>query len=65
MLIKKLEKGDYDWAHLAMNYWPERVREKCKTDKSLAIAHGLEDLYVEPEAAPKKARGRKKKEDAE
>lgn len=56
----KLEKGDYDWAHLAMNYWPERVREKCKTDKSLAIAHGLEDLYVEPEAALKKTRGRKK-----
>lgn len=56
----KLEKGDYDWAHLAMNYWPERVREKCKTDKSLAIAHGLEDLYVESEAAPKKTRGRKK-----
>jgi len=58
----KLEKGDYDWAHLAMNYWPERVREKCKTDKSLAIAHGLEHLYVEPEAAPKKTRGRKKGE---
>lgn len=59
----KLEKGDYDWAHLAMNYWPERVREKCKTDKSLAIAHGLEDIYIEPEAAPKKTRGRKKKEE--
>lgn len=58
----KLEKGDYDWAHLAMNYWPERVREKCKTDKSLAIAHGLEDLYVEPEAVPKKARGRRSRE---
>ena len=56
----KLEKGDYDWAHLAMNYWPERVREKCKTDKSLAIAHGLEHLYVEPEAKPKKARGKNK-----
>jgi hypothetical protein len=55
-----LEKGDYDWSHLAMAYWPDRVREKCKTDKSLAIAHGLEDLYVEPEAAPKKTRGRKK-----
>ncbi|WP_242609851.1 BREX-1 system adenine-specific DNA-methyltransferase PglX [Comamonas thiooxydans] len=55
----KLAKGDYDWAHLAMNYWPERVREKCKTDKSLAIAHGLEDLYVEPEATPKKARKKK------
>ncbi len=39
---------------------PERVREKCKTDKSLAIAHGLEDLYVEPEAATKKTRGRRK-----
>lgn len=56
----KLEKGDYDWAHLAINYWPGRVREKCKTDKSLAIAHGLESLYIEPAAAPKKARGRKK-----
>ncbi|MFT0546052.1 BREX-1 system adenine-specific DNA-methyltransferase PglX [Allopusillimonas ginsengisoli] len=56
----KLEKGDYDWAHLAMAYWPDRVREKCKTDKSLAIAHWLEDLYVEPEAAPKKTRGKKK-----
>jgi hypothetical protein len=54
----KLEKGDYDWAHLAMNYWPERVREKCKTDKSLAIAHGLEHLYIEP---PANARGRKGK----
>lgn len=55
----KLEKGDYDWAHLAMNYWPDRVREKCKTDKSLAIAHGLENLYVELEAKPKKARSKK------
>jgi hypothetical protein len=59
----KLEKGDYDWAHLAMSYWPERVREKCKTDKSLAIAHGLEDLYIAPPPKPKKARGRKRKEE--
>jgi hypothetical protein len=44
---KRLEKGDYDWAHLAMNYWPDRVREKCKSDKSLAIAHGLEELFEE------------------
>lgn len=57
----KLEKGDYDWAHLAMTYWPERVREKCRHDKSLAIAHGLEELYVEPPAVPKGVRGRKKK----
>lgn len=59
----KLEKGDYDWAYLAMNYWSERVREKCVTDKSLAIAHNLEHLYIEPEIAPKKARGRTKKQD--
>ena len=39
---RKLEKGDYDWAHLAQRYWPERVREKCRSDKSLAIAHNLE-----------------------
>jgi hypothetical protein len=58
----KLEKGEYDWAQLAMNYWPERVREKCKTDKSLAIAHGLEALYVEPDVGPKKQRGKKKAE---
>jgi len=56
----KLEKGEYDWAHLAMAYWPDRVREKCKTDKSLAIAHDLEHLYVEPPPAPSKSRGRKK-----
>ncbi|GGC16572.1 hypothetical protein GCM10011363_36250 [Marivita lacus] len=56
----KLEKGDYDWAHLALAYWPDRVREKCKTDKSLAIAHDLEHLYVEPDPKPTKARGRKK-----
>jgi hypothetical protein len=56
----KLEKGNYDWAHLGMNYWPERVREKCKTEKSLAIAHGLEALYIETKSAPKKTRGKKK-----
>jgi len=38
---KELEKGDYDWAHTAFNIWPDRVREKCKNDRSLAIAHGL------------------------
>ena len=57
----KLEKGDYDWAHLAMAYWPERVRQKCRTDKSLAIAHGLEHLYIEPEAMLNRIRGRQAK----
>ena len=60
----KLEKGDYDWAHLAMTYWPDRVRKKCETDKSLAIAHDLEHLYVELEPKAPKTRGRKKGSDA-
>ena len=33
-------KKDYDWAHLAMRYWPSRVDEKCQGDPSLAVAHG-------------------------
>ncbi len=36
-----LESGEYDWAHMAMRYWPERVKEKARHDRSLAIAHGL------------------------
>ena len=38
---ERLQRGDYDWSHIAMNYWPDRVKEKCQTDKSLAIAHGV------------------------
>lgn len=53
---EKLEAGDYDWAHLAYSIWPDRVRGKCITDKSLAIAHDLEHLYVEPPDAPQKKR---------
>jgi hypothetical protein len=55
-----LERGEYDWAHLAYTVWPERVREKCRSDKSLAIAHDLEDLYSAPPETGKKGRGRKK-----
>lgn len=54
---KSLTLGEYDWAHLAMTLRRDEVLAKCKTDKSIAIAHGREDLYVEA-AAPK--RGRKK-----
>ena len=58
---KQLEKGDYDWAHLAYSIWPERVAEKCKQDKSLAIAHDLENLYEPPPEKPKKQRKRSRK----
>lgn len=45
---KSLTTGEYDWAHLAMTLRADAVLAKCKTDKSIAIAHGREDLYVEP-----------------
>ena len=41
----KLVSGAYDWAQLAMHLWPERVLPKCATDRSLAIAHGLESAF--------------------
>lgn len=41
---KKLEKGDYVWAHLAYIIWPDRVWNVSRTDRSIAIAHGLEGL---------------------
>lgn len=53
-----LQRGDYDWARMAYNLWPDRVREKCRSDRSLAIAHGLEDLCVAPPASAKKRRKR-------
>ncbi len=33
-------RKDYDWAHLAMRYWPTRVDEKCRQDPSFGVAHG-------------------------
>jgi hypothetical protein len=32
-------KKDYDWSHLAARYFPERVKQKCHVDPSLAVAH--------------------------
>ncbi len=55
---KELARGDYDWSHLAMAMWPDRVLEVCKKDRSIAIAHGKEDLC--PAEPPKVTRGRKK-----
>lgn len=40
-----LEAGEYDWAHLAMSIWPARVVPQCVADRSLAIAHDLENLF--------------------
>ena len=61
----KLDVGEYDWAHMAYNIWPDRVREKCRTDKSLAIAHGLENVYEQPPEEPKKKRRSRKAKQVE
>jgi len=53
---KKLKAGEYDWAHLAYTIWPNRVKDKCKADLSIAIAHGLEDVYEGDVSRPKKGR---------
>ena len=42
---EELQEGKYDWAHLAMHVWPERVVPKCAEDRSLAIAHDLEEVF--------------------
>ena len=56
---ESLVAGEYDWAHLAYTIWPDRVRDKCRTDRSLAIAHGLEALCtVEPPKPKAKRKGK-------
>lgn len=45
-----LEAGEYEWSRLAFYYWPERVIKKCREDRSIAIAHGVEtDIWEEVE----------------
>ena len=56
---KSLQKGEYDWSHLAHSIWPDRVANKCKKDLSMAIAHGLESIC---EIKPKEKKSRKKPE---
>ena len=49
---EELEQGKYDWSHMAYNIWPERVLRKCHEDRSIAIAHGVEDdLWEEVEVS--------------
>lgn len=42
---EELAEGKYDWAHIAMRYWPTRVTENCRSDRSLALAHGLDAQF--------------------
>ena len=56
----ELQSGKYDWAHLALSIWPDRVvREKCTTVRSIAIAHDLEEqLWHEVEVISRTRGGR-------
>jgi hypothetical protein len=39
-----LEGGGLEWAQLAHSMWPDRIRDLCRRDRSLAIVHELEDI---------------------
>lgn len=56
--MELLEKGDYDWSHLAMSMYPARVTQKAKKDWCMALTHGLEHIW---ENKPKEKKARKKK----
>lgn len=56
--MELLEKGDYDWSHLAMSMYPARVTQKTKKDWCMALTHGLEHIC---ENKPKEKKARKKK----
>ena len=43
----ELADGKYDWAGWAMHLWPERAVAACASDRSIAIAHGLEEALWE------------------
>mgnify|MGYP000120377421 CR=1 FL=1 len=53
-----LQKGEYDWSHLAYALYPARIREKAKKDWCMALTHGLEELC---ENKPKEKKPRKKR----
>ncbi|MEK6799672.1 MAG: hypothetical protein AABZ12_11955, partial [Planctomycetota bacterium] len=52
---EELQEGKYDWSHIAYQRWPDRVKELCKRDRSVAIAHGLEHLCAVPPPRSKRA----------
>ncbi|WP_439146104.1 hypothetical protein [Vibrio sp.] len=57
---QELEQGKYDWSHMAINIWPERVLRKCHQDRSIAIAHDVEaELWHEVEVKAVRGKGAK------
>jgi len=56
---EKLEAGEYDWAHLALSIWPDRVVRASHQDRSYAIAHDLEYRLWHEVEVERKGRGGK------
>lgn len=54
---EKLEAGDYDWSHLALSIWPDRVVRASHKDRSYAIAHDLDDQLWHEVEVEKVGRG--------
>ncbi len=54
-----LEGGGYDWAHLALSIWPDRVVRASHKDRSYAIAHDLEAALWEEAEVTKKTKSGK------
>lgn len=52
-----LQKGEYDWSHLAFKLYPGRITNKAKKDYCMALTHGLESIC---ENKPKEKKTRKK-----
>ena len=59
-LWDQVQNGDYDWTQLAFSVWPDRVKQKCKGDRSIAIAHFLENLCDIEQPKPRGKRNRAK-----
>jgi hypothetical protein len=57
---ERLERGEYERAHMAFTIWPERVREVCRRDRSTAVAQGLEVLYEPSSPSPERRRRRQR-----
>lgn len=60
---KQLDKGDYDWSHLAYAIYPARIRQKAKKDWCMALTHGLEELCENKPKEKKKKTTKNKKVD--
>jgi hypothetical protein len=52
----EVNRGDHDWAHLAMWLRRDQVLAKCQAEKDIAIAHGRLDLYTPPPEPARRGR---------